>query len=160
MIAIWFSGSPNQPPWLYKASEQPILRGLPGQWSELRRGRLDPPLLLWSHHAIGAQIQEYPELGLDLMTLERVENDPRFSVELARRDPERIEGDAVPLERFDLGVEGRNVLGAPVVSEVLETRAVRAWPRVPPALVVCYRTARCTRPPDYPERTGSRSPRW
>ena len=69
---------------------------------------------------IGAQVEQDPELGLDAVALEQVEDDPRLAVQLAGRDPEGVERDAVPLERVDLGVEGGDVLGAPVVGEMLE----------------------------------------
>ena len=88
--------------------------------TQLGRCRLDPSLLLWPLDLVGSEIEQNPELGLDRMALEQVEDDSRFAVQLAGRDPERVERDAVPLERFDLGVERGDVLAAPVVGEVLE----------------------------------------
>ena len=71
-------------------------------------------------HAIGAEVEKHPELGLHAVALEQVENDPRLAIELARCDPEGVERDAVPLERLDFGIEGRDVLGPPVVGEMFE----------------------------------------
>ena len=59
------------------------------------------------------------------MALEQVEDDPRFAVQLAGRDPEGVERDAVPLERLDLGVERGDVLAAPVVGEMLEPQLLQ-----------------------------------
>ena len=70
------------------------------------------------------------------MPLEDVEDDPRLVVQLAGSHPEGVERDAVPLEGLDLGVEGGDVLGAPVVGEVLEPEPLEhRRPLLGPALL-------------------------
>ena len=100
---------------------QPIFAGLLGQRPELRRGGFDPPLLLRPRRPWSApQSSRTQSWALMLVPLEHVEDDPRLAVQLAGGDPEGVERDAVPLEGLDLGVERRDVLGPPVVGEVLE----------------------------------------
>ena len=101
------------------------LAGLVGERPQLGGGRLDPALLLRTLDFVRPEIEQDPELGLDRVALEQVEDDPRFSVQLAGRDPEGVERDAVPLERLDLGVECGDVLAAPVVGEMLEPQLLQ-----------------------------------
>ena len=96
--------------------------GLGGEGLELGRGRGDPPFLLGSAHPVTPQVEQDPELRLDAVPLEQVENDPRFAIELTRCHPEGIERDPVPLEGLDLSIEAGNMLGPPVVGEVFEAQ--------------------------------------
>ena len=85
---------------------------------------------------VAAQVEQHPELGLDAVPLEQVEDDPRFVVQLAGRDPEGIKRDAVPLQGLDLGIEARDVLGPPVIGEVLEAQPLEhRRPLLGPALL-------------------------
>ena len=153
MIAIWFSGSPNQPPWLYRASEQPILPASSASGRSLAAAASTRRSCSAPSTRSGPRSSSTQSCGLDRVPLEHVEDDPRLAVQLAGRDPEGVERDAVPLEGVDLGVECRDVLGPPVVGEVLEAEPLRAWPRGPRAPASCCRTARCTR------RSGCRARR-
>ena len=83
-------------------------------------GRVDAFLLLGARHAVCAEVEQDPEVGLEPVALEQVEDDPRFAIELAGCDPEGVERDPAFLEGIDLGVERGDVLGSPVVGEVLE----------------------------------------
>ena len=62
-------------------------------------------------------------------------------------------------ERLDLGVERGDVLGAPVVGEMLEPQLLRAWPRAPRARASCCRTGRCTRRSGCRGRRAASRPR-
>ncbi len=121
MIAIWFSGSPNQPPWLYRASVQPIFVGLDGQRLELPHGRTirrSCSVPLTRSLPKSSKTQSWALIPCRL-SRSRMIRDSRLSSPGA---PRRHRAPSVPLQGLDLGIEARNVLGPPVVSEVLEAQ--------------------------------------
>src|ERR1022692_3796898 len=124
-MADSFSGSPNQPPWLYRPTEQPIL---PASTARCRAARAALSTFSSSLKELnpGGGTSRYQICVLSLRRFRRSSTMVTFfslsgsepDVRLrARRQPEALKLDSGLPQRIDLLVERRDVLVAPVVDE-------------------------------------------
>ncbi len=99
-------GLAEPPAVVIKRERTADLAGVLGERTQLRHGRLDATLLLGPLVFVRSEIEQDPELGLDAVAFEDVENDPRFAVELAGGDPESVERDPA---RLSASISASNV---------------------------------------------------
>ena len=122
-MASWFSGSPNQPPWLYSPTWQPSSAAA----SAIGRSRCDFGLdaaRLARRPTRRPTAAGDPKLRMDRVPPADVQDQPGFVVERARKPP-GVERNALRLKRVDFGVERGNVLGPVVVSEMFESQTMQ-----------------------------------
>jgi hypothetical protein len=95
MIASWFSGSPNHPPWLYRPTVQPIFAAASAMGRMIATACID-----------ARRAARHPELRLDLVCGERVEDELRIRIQ-RRREPHTRQLDVALRQLIQLDGEAR-----------------------------------------------------